>query len=90
MQFMDDAIWKQSCSRASSRPHEAYMKAIDKNRFRVFLPPEEAELANSAWRRRKAGGRAGAKITRHFSRANQNEFCHARLSPQCSHFATAV
>ena len=27
---------------------ESYMKAIDKNRFKVFLPPEEAELANSA------------------------------------------
>jgi twitching motility protein PilT len=25
-------------------PHEAYMKAIDKNRFRVYLPPEEEGL----------------------------------------------
>ncbi len=43
MQFMDDAIWKQMQQGIVS-PHEAYMKAIDKNRFRVFLPPEEEGL----------------------------------------------
>ena len=48
MQFMDDAIWNVMLSRASSTPHEAYMKAIDKNRFKIFLPEEEQELANSA------------------------------------------
>ncbi len=47
MQFMDDAIWEQLVSGAVS-PHEAYMKAIDKQRFRAFLPDEEADLANSA------------------------------------------
>jgi twitching motility protein PilT len=47
MQFMDDAIWKEM-QQGIVTPHEAYMKAIDKNRFKVFLPPEEAELANSA------------------------------------------
>jgi twitching motility protein PilT len=47
MQFMDDAIWEQLRIGAVS-PHEAYMKAIDKGRFKNFLPPEEAELANSA------------------------------------------
>jgi twitching motility protein PilT len=47
MQFMDDAIWEQLQSGVVS-PHEAYMKAIDKARFKNFLPPEEAELANSA------------------------------------------
>jgi len=47
MQFMDDAIWEQLVAGVVS-PHEAYMKAIDKNRFKVFLPPEEADLANSA------------------------------------------
>jgi twitching motility protein PilT len=47
MQFMDDAIWKQM-QQGIVTPHEAYMKAIDKNRFKVFLPAEEAELANSA------------------------------------------
>jgi len=47
MQFMDDAIWEHLVSGAIT-PHEAYMKAIDKQRFRPFLPPEEAELGNSA------------------------------------------
>jgi hypothetical protein len=28
--------------------HEAFMKAIDKNRFRQFLLPDEQALANSA------------------------------------------
>ena len=47
MQFMDDAIWSVMQQGIVS-PHEAYMKAIDKNRFKVFLPKEEADLANSA------------------------------------------
>jgi twitching motility protein PilT len=47
MQFMDDAIWAQLQQGVVS-PHEAYMKAIDKGRFKNFLPAEEAELANAA------------------------------------------
>ncbi len=47
MQFMDDAIWSVM-QKGIVTPHEAYMKAIDKNRFKIFLPEEEAELANSA------------------------------------------
>ena len=47
MQFMDDAIWARMLDGTIS-PHEAYMKAIDKNRFKGALPPEEADLANSA------------------------------------------
>jgi twitching motility protein PilT len=47
MQFMDDAIWAQ-LQQGYVSPHEAFMKAIDKNRFKAFLPEEEAELANSA------------------------------------------
>jgi twitching motility protein PilT len=47
MQFMDDAIWEQLVN-GNVSPHEAYMKAIDKHRFKPFLPVEEAELANSA------------------------------------------
>jgi len=43
MQFMDDAIWKVM-QQGIVTPHEAYMKAIDKNRFHAFLPPEEALL----------------------------------------------
>ena len=47
MQFMDDAIWDVMLKGMIS-PHEAYMKAIDKNRFKVFLPEDEVELGNSA------------------------------------------
>lgn len=46
MQFMDDAIWNLFQQGVVSA-HEAFMKAIDKNRFKSFLPPEEAALANS-------------------------------------------
>src|SRR6266850_3819113 len=47
MQFMDDAIHALLQAGAVS-PHEAFMKAIDKNRFKQFLPPDEAALGNSA------------------------------------------
>jgi len=47
MQFMDDAIWALLENRIVS-PHEAFMKAIDKNRFKPFLSPEEEALANAA------------------------------------------
>jgi twitching motility protein PilT len=47
MQFMDDAIWAQLVS-GNTSPHEAYMKAIDKHRFKPFLPAEEADLALAA------------------------------------------
>ena len=47
MQFMDDAIW-DAMLKGMVAPHEAYMKAIDKNRFKVFLSEDEAELGNSA------------------------------------------
>ncbi|MGI8437423.1 MAG: type IV pilus twitching motility protein PilT, partial [Chthoniobacterales bacterium] len=46
MQFMDDAIWALMQQGIVS-PHEAFMKAIDKNLFKKFLPAEEQELANS-------------------------------------------
>ena len=36
MQFMDDAIWSVM-QQGKVSPVEAYMKAIDKNRFRMFL-----------------------------------------------------
>jgi twitching motility protein PilT len=42
MQFMDQAIWAQLQSGAVT-PFEAYMKAIDKTRFRKFLPKEMAD-----------------------------------------------
>jgi twitching motility protein PilT len=43
MQFMDDAIW-HVMQQGMVSPHEAYMKAIDKNRFHMFLSPEEQNL----------------------------------------------
>lgn len=47
MQFMDDAIYSVM-QKGMVAPHEAYMKAIDKQRFKAFLPAEEAGLANFA------------------------------------------
>ena len=47
MQFMDDAIWALLQQGVVS-PHEAFMKAIDKNLFKKFLPAEEQAFANSA------------------------------------------
>ncbi len=47
MQFMDESIWSKLRDGMIS-PEEAYMKAIDKNRFKAVLPPEEADLANSS------------------------------------------
>jgi len=47
MQFMDDAI-QALLDAGSVSPHEAFMKAIDKNRFKQFLPPNETALGNSA------------------------------------------
>jgi len=52
MQFMDEAIWEKLRDGYIS-PMEAYMKAIDKNRFKAFLPPEDAALGNAS------GGDAG-------------------------------
>ncbi len=43
MQFMDDAIW-DVLRMGTVAPKEAYMKSIDKNRFRNFLPPEDVGL----------------------------------------------
>ena len=42
MQFMDQAIWKQ-LQDGHVTPFEAYMKSIDKNRFKKFLPKEMKE-----------------------------------------------
>lgn len=46
MQFMDDAIW-QKLQQGFVSPQEAYMKSIDKARFKNFLPPDQANLANA-------------------------------------------
>ena len=47
MQFMDDAIWAL-LQQGIASPHEAFMKAIDKNRFKKYLPPEEEHLGDAA------------------------------------------
>src|SRR6184192_1167573 len=47
MQFMDDTIWAL-LQKGIVSPHEAFMKAIDKNRFKQYLPAEEEALANAA------------------------------------------
>jgi twitching motility protein PilT len=47
MQFMDDAIWAL-LQQGIVTPHEAFMKAIDKNRFKELLPPEEEHLGDAA------------------------------------------
>jgi twitching motility protein PilT len=47
MQFMDDAIWAL-LEKGIVSAHEAFMKAIDKSRFKPFLSPEEEALANAA------------------------------------------
>src|SRR4029453_12431419 len=47
MQFMDDAVWAL-LEKGIVSPHEAFMKAIDKNRFKPFLSAEEEALANAA------------------------------------------
>jgi len=46
MQFMDDSIW-QKLRDGYVSPMEAYMKAIDKGRFKAFLPPEDQAVANA-------------------------------------------
>ncbi|HEV3393666.1 MAG TPA: type IV pilus twitching motility protein PilT [Chthoniobacterales bacterium] len=47
MQFMDDAIFAL-LQNGTVTPHEAFMKAIDKNRFKQFLPAEEQDLGVAA------------------------------------------
>jgi twitching motility protein PilT len=47
MQFMDDAI-SALLDKGIVSAYEAFMKAIDKNRFKPFLSPEEEALADAA------------------------------------------
>ena len=47
MQFMDDAIWGL-LEKGIVSAHEAFMKAIDKSRFKPFLSPEDEALGNAA------------------------------------------
>jgi twitching motility protein PilT len=67
MQFMDDAIWAL-LQQGTVSPHEAFMKAIDKNRFKPFLPPEEEHLADAAGAvpedEKRARGNFAKRVTR--------------------------
>ncbi len=47
MQFMDEAIWEKLQEGIIS-PEEAYMKAIDKTRFKNFLPENQQSLAEAS------------------------------------------
>lgn len=47
MQFMDESIW-QKLQAGMISPEEAYMKAIDKTRFKKFLPKELEHLGNAS------------------------------------------
>ena len=47
MQFMDESIWTKLRAGIIS-PQEAYMKAIDKNRFKKYLPANLANLGNAS------------------------------------------
>ena len=47
MQFMDDAIFALLQS-GTVAPREAFMKGIDKNRFKQFLSTEEQGLGDAA------------------------------------------
>ncbi|WP_367874620.1 type IV pilus twitching motility protein PilT [Luteolibacter sp. Populi] len=47
MQFMDDSIWNKLQAGMIS-PEEAYMKAIDKTRFKKFLPDKSSHLGDAS------------------------------------------
>jgi twitching motility protein PilT len=47
MQFMDESIW-QKLRDGMISPEEAYMKAIDKTRFKKFLPAASAHLGDAS------------------------------------------
>ncbi|MBK1882992.1 type IV pilus twitching motility protein PilT [Luteolibacter pohnpeiensis] len=47
MQFMDESIWSKLREGMISA-EEAYMKAIDKSRFKKFLPPEMSHLGDAS------------------------------------------
>ncbi len=47
MQFMDEAIWEK-LQAGMVTPQEAYMKAIDKTRFKKFLPKELSHLGDAS------------------------------------------
>jgi twitching motility protein PilT len=66
MQFMDDAIWAL-LEKGIVSPHEAFMKAIDKSRFKPFLPAEEEALANAAGGIRNEERRPPGNLAKQFA-----------------------
>src|SRR5919201_4404591 len=70
MQFMDDAIWSL-LEEGIVSPHEAFMKAIDKNRFKPLLSPEDEHLANAAGSAPDDEKRAPGNFVKRISRATR-------------------
>jgi twitching motility protein PilT len=66
MQFMDDAI-SSLLEKDIVSAHEAFMKAIDKGRFRPFLSPEEEALADAAGSIRDNERRPAGNLVRQFA-----------------------
>src|SRR6266487_998005 len=66
MQFMDDAIWAL-LQQGIVSPYEAFMKAIDKSRFKPFLSPEEAALADAAGGVRNDERRPPGNVVKQFA-----------------------
>ena len=70
MQFMDDAIWALLEKNIVS-PHEAFMKAIDKGRFKPFLSPDEEALAYAAGSIRDDERRPPGNLVKQFAARTQ-------------------
>jgi twitching motility protein PilT len=66
MQFMDDAIWAL-LEKGIVSPHEAFMKAIDKSRFKPFLPAEQEALADAAGGIREEERRPPGNLAKQFA-----------------------
>ena len=62
---MDDAIWAL-LEKGIVSPHEAFMKAIDKSRFKPFLSAEEEALAYAAGSVADDGKRGPGNLARPF------------------------
>ena len=66
MQFMDDAIWSL-LQKGIVSAHEAFMKAIDKGRFKPFLSREEEALAHAAGSIQNDERRPAGNLVRQFA-----------------------
>jgi twitching motility protein PilT len=66
MQFMDDAILSL-LEKGIVSAHEAFMKAIDKSRFKPFLSPEEEALADAAGSIRDNERRPAGNLAKQFA-----------------------